>query len=347
MAISGTEDIGTAQTYTTWGGWENDIPADITSDQIYTGQGLGEAFAEGLLVSGHTTDATHYVNVIAKAGNEHDGRANEVSSAGNCRLEPADGTWGIDSRDEWCRFGWLEVKTVNTGAVGGIQLSTGTTAVTHIHHCIIHNNHAGSNTLCYAIFVLDTDDDSYIYRNIMYGYAAKAMYRNGAATAGSILQNTICLNNGAASLRYGVDNDSAATLVKSNAVMGHTDGDFRDVVGVLDWNCDSDNSDTEGANSLNSKTMTDQFDNATVTWADTDFTHKSGADIVAPAGHGTYATATYPEIDESISNRDTSISGTWDIGADQYVAAAGGVLPRAKIHASAAQNSVLMGGLLR
>ena len=136
LDILGTEDIGAAQTYTDIATWEGDIPADITADQIYTGQCLGELFDEQVIIDGHTTDVTHYIVLKSKSGSEHDGRANAVSGAGNARItEPTDG-WVINPRDDYTRIEWLEAYATDDGGNCCVALSAASNVL--VQHLVVH-----------------------------------------------------------------------------------------------------------------------------------------------------------------------------------------------------------------
>lgn len=316
--ILGTEDIGTGQTYTTIAAWETAIPADITADKCYTGQCLGEVFSETVTIDGHTTDSTHYITLMAKDGNEHDGRAHDVSAVGNARVIKNSGHV-VQARDNYCRISWLEAIALAGASHVAATSSVLTAGITYVHHNILHGDSQGLN----GWYSGDGGSDVYVYRNIIYGVDEEGLDCSWNANASALLQNTIYECNQSNNASYGgLENSGAANLVKGNAVMDNNQADWiSSGAGVNDYNCDSDGTETEGANTLNNKVSTNQFVNATTTWANTDLLPKAGADILA-AGTS-FATGTYPEIDESIDNRGVSITGTWDIGAGQYVAAGG------------------------
>ena len=318
--ILGTEDIGTGQTYTTIQEWEDDIPADITADQIYTGQCLGEALARVDFI-GHTTDATHYYQLISKDGAEHDGRAHDVSAAGNARIEYAGASSVILISDEYTRIAWMEVSGPGNNTSKSI-VDTGIAACTlYIHHNILHNDHANNAPDQEAIRCGDVDPVWLLYRNIVYGTGGRGLYLYRGAENSAVLCNTVYeCNFSEYGTTGGIGTSDTDFLIENNACFDNPVADIKGTAGTLDYNATSDTTgDDEGANGIADLVTADQFVNPTTTWANTD--------LLPKVGHGmtpgdTFSTATYPEIDESIDNRGVSITGAWDIGAGQYVGGA-------------------------
>ncbi len=150
-----------------------------------------------------------------------------------------------------------------------------------------------------------------------------------ASSANSVcLCNTFYKNNLDNSVgNGGILTGSTNFLIENNACFDNLQADIYGTAGTLDYNATSDTTgDDEGANGIANLTTANQFVNPTATWTATDLLHK--------AGHGmtpgtTFDPATYPEINVPIQNgaSRTIVSGTWDIGAGQYVAAGGAVFP--------------------
>ena len=87
------ETLGTGETYTTIQAWEDALANDIQ----HTGQCKAEAFAN-VAFGGVAYTATEYPHLTAVDGAEHDGRAHEVSGAGNARIE-----WAAEIGRASCR----------------------------------------------------------------------------------------------------------------------------------------------------------------------------------------------------------------------------------------------------
>lgn len=318
-----TNDIGTGETYTTPALWEtNRVPANLVTDgNTYIGRCKGEAFGR-ISLQGHTTDATHYYELTAKDGAEHDGRAHEVSAAGNARIEFDGPNYPVVYiLDEWVRLSWLEIKGPGDNGDKCVKVYGVAASTILIHHNIVHNNDANSDSAEQSgIQSTDADSTDLIYRNIVYGVGRAGIFPQQGAANSAVLCNTCYqCNHGNNSFYGGIRTADTDFEIKNNACFDNSQYDIKGVAGTLDYNATSDTTgDDEGANGIADLVTADQFVNATTTWADTD--------LLPKAGHGmtpgtTFSTATYPEIDVSIQG--VTITGTWHIGAGEHVAAGG------------------------
>jgi len=321
------EDIGTGETYTTVNSWLAGFSdKDITDEGIFTGRCKGEEFDEEFDFTGFTTDSTHYLHVTAKSGAEHDGRAHEVSAAGNARILGNASADVIDIADEYVRVSWLEIEVDNSNAQHAIHIGSVTACDVYIHHNVIHSNHTSS--WAYALIQCgDWDPAIKAYRNIIYGGSAGGIHTAQGGSGSAALMNTIYESNDSNNASYGGLRTSDTSFeIKGNLCLDNDQKDINGTAGTLDYNATSDTTgDDEGANGVADLTTADQVENPTTTWANTDLRHKSGASIIGGMGATTFSTATYPEIDVAIRSGATraTITGNWDIGADQFPAATG------------------------
>lgn len=300
-----------------------------TLSEVQIGDLLPQEFAENAVCSGSVTTATNYAHLRAQSGAEHDGRAHEVSGAGNARIVNASTASLIDSSDDHYRFSSFEGfgPGDNNAATMRIQ-SVAAGGEIHVHHLLLHNNDANNATGQYGININDADALVYAYRNIIYGQGASGIASSLMAPGSAIYNNTVWnTNHSGDAFRAGIATSDADPAIEGNACFDNSNLDIRNAAGTLDWNYTSDaTGDDEGANGLANLITANQFTAPTATWASTDLTHKAGGDI-AGAGAPTRNTATYPEIDEAADNRGVTISGAWDVGACQYVAAGGDQYP--------------------
>ena len=346
FGINGTEDIGTGQTYTTIQGWENALPASPA--EPYTGRCLPEAFAENVLINGQSPTAVNYIELMAKSGAEHDGRAHEVSAAGNARIEYSGAHFCLQIADDYVRVDWLEIYGPGDNNYATLTAGYLGVATHHCHHNIIHNNDASAGTAQNGIEASDADATLYVYRNVVYGTGMRGILANAGAGNSAVLCNTVYqCNNSENEYGAGIRCNDDAYLIEQNACFDNSNSDIFDTMGVMDYNATSDGTgDDEGANGIADLVTADQFVNPTTTWGNTDLLPKAGADILGVGD--TFSTATYPEIDVSIDNRGVSITGAWDIGAGQYVGGAPPVtVARGKVYRNLAHGSILVGGALR
>ncbi|MBE3120405.1 MAG: hypothetical protein IMZ50_16830 [Candidatus Atribacteria bacterium] len=320
-----TSTIGTGKTYSTIAAWED--AQDANPDNQDTGYCEAEALA-AVAFAGGTYTATNYPHLTAKLGAEHDGRAHERSGAGNARIEVAAATSPVSIDDEYVRVSWMEVKGPGDNRYN-IGVSCTASYPILVHHCIVHNNNATGLFSSASGITENTAGGSYIYRNICYGYKSYGIITYGANAIAALLCNTVYCNGYSGDA--GIRDIAAVGSITNNACFANTK-DFYNTNGVMDYNASSDTTaDDEGANSIANLTTANQFVAPTTTWAETDLLHKLGAGIIGEGVDLSGDVATYPEINVSIRNgatRATIGAGVaWDIGADQYVAAAPAGVP--------------------
>ena len=323
-----TSTIGTGLNYTTIAAWEDF--QDGNPDNQDTGYCAAEVFA-AVAFNGGTYTATNYPHLTAAIGAEHDGRAHEVSAAGNARIESAANANLIYLVDEFVRISWLEIKGPGDYSIACILLTVLSTCTSHIHHCIVHNSYP-TRTGNDGIYLNDADGTYCVYRNIVYGHYAAGIRTLAGGANSAILCNTVYYNS-YPGVTAGIRNAVATSVIKDNASFANVNKDFYDTYGVMDYNASADTTaDAEGANSIADLTTANQFVAPTTTWAETDLLLKAGADIIAEGVDLSGDVGTYPEINVSIRNGATraTITGAWDIGADQYVAVAAGGHPTMK-----------------
>ncbi|MDK1032663.1 MAG: hypothetical protein QGD94_11695, partial [Planctomycetia bacterium] len=265
------ETIGAGETYTTIQAWED----ALANDMQHTGECKAEAFTR-VEFQGVAYSAVNYPHLTSVDGAEHDGRAHEVSAAGNARIEFVGASHILYILDEYVRVSWLEVKGPGDNANNGYHITAVSACTAHLHHCIIHNNAARvGNGL--GIQVLDADATFYGYRNIVYGYSQNLLNAL-SADASLIACNTLF------KAERGFRSDNYDITIKNNVAVESGANDFN-ASGVFtdaDYNASSDATSNPryGGNSINNLVTADQFVNPTVTWADTDLTIKAGADLI-------------------------------------------------------------------
>ena len=308
------ETIGTGETYTTIQAWEDALDAA----HYHEGQCKAEVFATFAFSGGTAYTATNYPHLTSVDGAQHDGRAHEVSGAGNARIEGSTSGEVVLIADEWVRMSWMEIKGPGDNTDQTIDYASVSACDMFIHHCIVHNNHVSNSAFNTGIECGDGSPDYFIYRNIVYGTGSSGI---DDQTGNDLYAfNTIyeCNFNGSTGRAGFFNVSNGPQEITANACFDNGFLDIDSTNGVLDYNATSDASGAEGANRIANLTATDQFVNATTTFADTDLLLKAGADLI-DAGPAPYSSVTYPEIDVSIDNRGVSITGTWDIGASQFV----------------------------
>ncbi len=302
--------IGIGEDDTTFQGWEDGLDK---LDQ-YEGQGKAEAFA-AVLFDGVAYTVTNYPRLTSVVGSEHDGRAHEVSGAGNTRIESSNDEHLVDLNDDWVRLDWMETR----GPIGQAETSiafnnSAVDTIQYVHHCLVHCNNAGLMASQYGIeTTANADGICNAYRNIVYGTGGRGMLTR-AATIGAVLFNTVY----EAQRLTGILAQGASVNVANNAVFDCDTDDFDIQAGG--YNCSSDaTAGTIGANNIINKVAANNFVNPTTTWANTDLLIKDNSADIFETGDNTYSSVTYPEIGVPVENRGVTIPGAFNIGASQDV----------------------------
>jgi len=165
---SGT--IGSGGTYTDVPDWEDSI--DISTDSSIGSMLDGFEETSAVDINGATPTATNIAELTADSGAQHDGRAHEVSAAGNARMNFSGANQVLAILDPHVHVTWLEIKGPgNNNNATLFAIFTGTSTI-FIHHCIIHNNQAGTGSNQELIRLEESATDFRIYRNILYGAGA-------------------------------------------------------------------------------------------------------------------------------------------------------------------------------
>lgn len=304
-------NIGAGEVYTTIQSWED----ALANDMYHEGRCKAEAFTL-VNFNGVAYTAANYPHLTSVVGAEHDGRAHEVSGAGNARIEYAGASPVLYLLDEYLRISWLEAKGPGNNNVTAFYGLTLAACTIHVHHCLFHNNYANIGGNASGLRGNDADATFLFYRNTIYGYGNNGIEMQAAAAGSAILCNTSYYCGAAATTTDCIRSYVATTLVQANAAFAGPHGCIADTTGVLDYNATSDGSgDDEGANGIANLVTASQFVNPSIVWATTDLTMKAGAGLI---NEGTsFNPATYPEIDVPITDRSTTVAGTWDIGADE------------------------------
>ncbi len=302
--------------------WEDAL---VNNEGVLVGECYGEVFAQ-VVFNGEAYDSSNYPHLTAHAGNEHDGRAHEVSAAGNARIEVDADTILINISDNWVRVSWLEIKGPGDNVQYAVQNNFVDASTIYFRHCIVHNNHAQSVSGRRGFQWSDTSPVIRMYRNIVYGYWQAGVQLGGGSAGSACLCNTFFQNNKVdGAFEAGIKTTDTSYETKDNACFANLDEDIEGTAGTLDYNFTSSAFDVNknGANGEGSLTTADQFVNPTTTWADTDLLVKAGADLIDEAT--SFSAVTYPEIDVPIQNGATrnTVAGTWDIGAAEFVSGAG------------------------
>lgn len=297
-----------------------DVYADIEIDGTWS-----SADTTGVYTGGITTDATRYINVYTTAKARHSGSWD----TGAYILSHSADDITIYCEAEVIKIDGLQIIKTHSTNTGDLFYNTGASNTTISNSIIRRPSTAGSGRFC----TVGTDGRTIkLYNCIIYGggfsnYFYDNWY-NGVVTAYS------CTFVGASGV--GFNRVGSGTWTLKNCYVQSSDTCIASGV-TLTTTATSDTSGTLGLRDIAANTT--QFIN--VTAASEDF-HLAGT------GSALYNAGTDTSGDSAPFNFTTDIDGdtrsTWDIGADEYVAAGGASIPRSNPFSRPFQQSLGRGG---
>jgi hypothetical protein len=287
---------------------------------IYCSAPSGVADTTAVTWDGWTTDAAGYVNVVGNfAGTKWD--------TTKYRLAVTSATRALYINDQYVRISHLQIS--NTGLTGDKDcVSIGTIAAggsdIRITSCYIRGSLADTGFGLQGIIVSDADVTVYIVNTIV---AQTGDIADTGSFGISIANctNVYLYNCTVASCRIGIS-QSAGTVVATNCVVINTANDFSGTITVD--HCASD--DADGTNAQDFTAEATDWNKVFTDYANGDFTLKNYTTSPCCVGTGTDDPGAGLYSDDITGTARTSV---WDIGADEYVAAAGGLsIPVAMAH---------------
>lgn len=340
-----TTSIGTTgRDYSTITAWE----ADLDNSGIYSASdvAIGEcyndsAFDEEFTIDGGGTVGLGSVVLSVASGERHDGTpgsgARIVRTGTNSNIVHLN-----EGRD--CTVQWLEIDGNEVSNLRLLYMQSSGNVNAIATNCLVHSNHAtGATKVGVGIAGGGGASSLYSFQNSFLfnvrndlGRTAGTVYgiTEGTSRPCSLLNCTIgdvsaANTSGAVS---GVDfGDDAVNTIKNVISGGHSNGGAGAVTAFLDSNYTTadaatnmaDDTTASGTDSIDSAALSDQV--VSTTRGSEDYHLKTGADAIN-AGTDIGTTPSGVEID--IDGRDRDAEGdTWDIGAHEYVAVAGGNAP--------------------
>jgi hypothetical protein len=293
--------IGTSgRDYSTVASWEAQNLDLVSLDQEQRGECYKDStfsISSGITIAGWTTNTTHRLYLTSASGQAHTGTAGtgvKIDGGNNNILALT-----ILNTAGFVEISYLEIRNVATNTLVRIYYNDDS-----VHHCLLYDATGGNGIYSHV----DDGRRQKIYRNIAYncsnGFAFRGSYNSGDLV---FYSNTMTLN---AKGFYNGSNDSK--LCSDNISVGNTDN----------WYGEGGAPTLSGSNNMGDTGDTDvpgtskKYSSASVEFvnAASDFHLKTGA--VAIAAGANLGSPYDVDID------GVTVTGTWDIGADQYVAVA-------------------------
>ncbi len=250
---------------------------------------------------GWVTAAANYAKIIVEQANRHAG----VWDAAKPVLGPITGDYTFKIRDQYIRVEGLQVGIEDVGNRVGIEINliAGGGSDIRISHCLVQGSGNNSN---HGINVVDADATVKIYNNIIYNCAGVAVGK------GIRIDNGVVdvWNNTVVDCAIGIYRGAGTVNVDMNLVSDCTDAFLGTFAGG------EENAYTEGgdpANNGNSVTRGNEFT----------FENYAGDDFHIDASFDGTTDQSGGVVTDDIDGN--ARSGTFDIGADEYVAVGAGL----------------------
>jgi hypothetical protein len=289
--------------------------ANLVTADVYASIEIDGTWAandtSAVTISGITTDATHYINIYTTAAARHKG---VFPSATYYRLVVTGSTTINNSVDNVFLDG-IPFKTIATNQAYAYGFKNEFTFTNlRVSNCIIVGELSGTTGSggAWGIFYYSTGV-GYAWNNIVYGWlngtnACVGIYTNGAS---KIYSNTVVDSYIAYTTGW------AGAVFKNNIAQGATTGyTSGNATGIKNL---SNAADAPGTSPQNSKTVT--FKDA----GNKDY-HLGASDTVA-LNIGSDSSGDSAPMNFTTDIDGDTRSGTWDIGADEIVAASGPAMP--------------------
>ena len=290
--------------YSSSSAWEAGQQKVISSGDVEIAEPYDFVDTTAVVIDGWTTAADAYIVMRTPLTERHTG----IRGTGY-RLE-VNGASAILNFESYVRLEGLALKGYNSASADGYYFSWSAALPSDIriegclaYDCGRHGLHLGEGTYKASA-------------NICIGNTTNGIhfeFENASGTG--YLYNNTCAANGA----YGIRNSLGTVHAKNNYSGGNTTADYN---GTFSTNTKNGSSDTTGSASYQSIAYSTSaggyFNNVT---AGSENLHIGASSALAGVGDDLSADASYP-ITKDV---DGATITSWPIGADEYVAAGGGV----------------------
>ena len=333
-------DNGSGTNYTSLSAWEAGEQGDLTGarDEIAVAKCRctgGSADTTGVYINGWTTSSTQYIKIWTdpSEGYRHSGK---WSTGNKYRLQLSN-YWAciyLDQTPLHIKIIGLQIYSTDTSGVDSCIHSSGATAGDDItvSHCVLRNTPGdSSNSFGFYYISYQTSGSSTlkIYNNIIYDSGERGLYVS-TVSAGGVLYAYIYNNTIIDAYGYGMylsqnwNTGTGSYYVRNNIIQGS---------GTQDYYV-PDPSQCQPTTSKNITSDTSSPDSSyrskTVSFADRDNDdfHLSSSDTEARGNGDNLYNDSYLPFQDDIDGQDRGGSGaSWDIGADEYVAAGTSAYP--------------------
>jgi len=300
--------------YTSLSAWEAGMQKNlVTADEISVAECYSMQDTASVSVDGWTTDSTRYIYIYTPGSERHDGKYN----TSKYRLETS-GNNVLEIPEDYVRVKGLQI--VLTGADSSntrraVYSQTGTTSDRRIEECVIKDLGSGTATRTGIEALYGT---IYLYNNIVYDFKDYGINSYWWSSATWYVYNNTVYGCG-----LGINRSGGDTVYLKNNLCNSNTTDYSGTFTNATTNLSEDATSPNTALRNKAVTFVDE--------AGDDF-HLASSDTNAKdAGTDLSADSDSP-YDISMDIDGVTRSGTWDIGADEYVAAGGLSIPIAQYY---------------
>lgn len=288
----------------------NHALTDEATDLVSTLDGILTIYCEGTTADttaastgyGYTVDTAHYINIVgnyAKTSGSH-------YSDSYYRLDVSNST-ALTVFEDYTRIEKLQVKsTASSGfSVHGIAFSS---AMGSVGRSVVFANYTETAAGTAVMFYGGAGDTSYLHNSVIYGPGSGAGY--GARQ----LDGGVCYIHNCTITAHSIGVRGATSdLSITNCAIFNNGDDINNTVGSITYSAGDDAEFDSGTGNVG-------LDNSSTTW-NVNFKAYSTFDFHLISGSGLKDAGSDLGVPYNIDIDGTTRSGTWDIGADEYVAA--------------------------
>ena len=285
MATIQNKIIGTSGDYTTIAAWEAAIPANlVTADEVWVGKLKDQTFTEKTHITGHTTDATRYIELTtdtaASFADDDTNRLDYDAAQGAAITSSLNYDEILALSDNFTRLTKLQVTSTGTGAGRTLEVFANNCTIRDsiiqgqlksAKPIISHDNAASTNHYINCLIIADRFTNA----------GGAGFFGGGADTDDFINCTVVCPSDVTNTTSRGINRDYNDVLAESNAVFGFATN-FNKTSGWRTGSshnaADDATADDPGATGAqNNLTYANQF--TTISGSSLDFRLKSGNDL--------------------------------------------------------------------
>lgn len=296
--------------YTSLSAWEAGMQKDlVAADEISIAECYSMSDTTSVVIDGWTGDATRYIKIYTPPAERHNG----VWNTGKYILAPASGVV-LQISESYVRVYGLQINTASIGIlVTGGSSSGDVNGDIYIGYNIIKSNGTAANTTGIDIYYVYSSNH-YIFNNIIYGFSA---FSNEGIQVDDVDATAYIYNNTIYNCYRGIQATNGTIIAVNNLSYNNSVADFNGTFTTSNYNFSKD-ATAPGANSIHGTADAKTPDFTSTTSGSEDFHLLSTSDAIG-VGTDNPGSGLYTDDIDGVT-RSTS----WDIGADEYIAAGGG-----------------------